>query len=34
MGIKQSVPEKYKEKSEERYLAGMYVAQPKPRDNL
>jgi nucleolar GTP-binding protein len=33
MGIKQNIPEKYIIKSEETYLNGMYVAQPKKRDN-
>lgn len=34
LGIKQTVPEKYKIKSEENYLNGIYVAQPKKRDNI
>ena len=34
MNIKQSIPEKYKIKGEEQYLNGMYVSQPKKRDNV
>ena len=34
MGVKQTIPEKYRIKSEENYLNGIYVAQPKPRDNV
>lgn len=34
LDIKQAVPDKYKIKSEESYLNGMYVAQPKKRDNV
>ena len=34
MGLKQSIPEKYKLKSEENYINGIYVAQPKKRDNI
>ena len=34
LSLKQSVPEKYKIKSEETYLNGLYVAQPKKRDNI
>lgn len=34
MVIKQTVPEKYKIRGEDNYLNGMYVAQPKRRDNV
>ena len=34
LSLKQTVPEKYKIKSEETYLNGLYVAQPKKRDNI
>ena len=34
LSIKQTIPEKYKIKGEDNYLNGMYVAQPKPRDNI
>ena len=34
MSLKQTIPEKYKMKSEENYLNGIYVAQPKKRDNI
>lgn len=34
MNIKQTIPEKYKIKGEDNYLNGMYVAQPKRRDNI
>ncbi len=34
LNLKQVVPDKYKIKSEESYLNGMYVAQPKKRDNI
>lgn len=34
MGVKQSIPDKYKIKSEESYLNGVYVAKPKKRDNI
>lgn len=34
LSIKQTVPEKYRMKGEDHYLNGMYVAQPKPRDNI
>lgn len=34
MGVKQAIPEKYKMKAEESYINGIYVAQPKKRDNI
>jgi len=34
MALKQTIPEKYKIKSEENYINGIYVAQPKKRDNI
>ncbi len=34
MGVKQSIPEKYKVRSEESYINGVYVAMPKKRDNI
>ena len=34
LGLKQTIPEKYQIKSEEKYLKGIYVATPKKRDNI
>ncbi len=34
MALKQTVPEKYRIKAEDNYINGVYVAQPKKRDNI
>lgn len=34
MSLKQTVPEKYKVKSEQNYINGIYIAQPKKRDTI
>lgn len=34
LNIKQTIPDKYKVRAEESYLNGMYVSQPKKRDNV